>query len=70
MNEDFDILTKVVGLIDIKLELERIKKRQNELTKLMDGLKKKINIPGYNEKVPESVRNDNAEKLGGYEREF
>lgn len=63
-------MTKVVGLIDIKLELERIKKRQNELTKLMEGVKKKMNMPGYNEKVPENVRNDNIEKIGGYEKEY
>jgi len=29
---------KVVGLIDIKLEIERLKKRQNEIKKFMDDL--------------------------------
>ncbi len=57
-------------MIDIKLELERIKKRQNELNKLIDGQKKKMSIPNYETKVPQNVRNENAEKLAGYEREF
>lgn len=33
-------------------------------------MKKKINIPNYETKVPEQVRKDNAEKLNNYEREF
>jgi len=57
-------------LIDVKLEIERIKKRQNELSKLMDGLKKKMNVPGYEQKVPEAVRNENQDKFNGYQREF
>jgi valyl-tRNA synthetase len=70
LSEDFQTQVKVVGLIDIKLEIERINKRQNELTKLMDAMKKKINIPNYETKVPETVRAENAEKLGNYDREF
>lgn len=70
VNEDFSTLIKVVGLIDIKLEIARITKRQNELNKLMDGLKKKMSIPKYEERVPENVRNENAEKFANYEREF
>jgi len=70
VSEDFQALVKVVGLVDFKLELERIKKRRTELTKLMDAMKKKMNIPNYEEKVPQAVRTENSEKLGGYEREF
>ena len=70
ITEDFQALVKVVGLVDFKLELERIMKRMTQLTKLMDVLKKKMSIPNYEDKVPEAVRNDNSEKLGGYEREF
>lgn len=70
LNEDYQTLIKVVGLIDVKLEIERIKKRQNELSKLMDGLKKKMNVPGYEQKVPEAVRNENQDKFNGYQREF
>ncbi len=69
VNEDFTTLVKVVGLIDVKLEIQRLKKRENELNKLMEGLKKKMSIPNYETKVPENVRNENAEKYSTYERE-
>ena len=36
----------------------------------MEGLKKKMSIPNYDTKVPESVRNENAEKYSTYEKEF
>ena len=69
VNDEIQTYIKVVGLIDIKLELERIKKRQNELTRLMEGQKKKMSIPNYEAKVPESVRNENSDKYNGYELE-
>jgi hypothetical protein len=37
---------------------------------LIDGIKKKTSIPNYETKVPENVRNETAEKLNGYLREF
>lgn len=70
VNEEVATYIKVVGLIDIKLEIERIKKRQNELKKYMDDLQKKINMLGYETKVPEGVRAENAKKFAGYETEF
>lgn len=70
VSEEFQTLIKVVGLIDVKLEIQRITKRQNELTKLMDGLKKKMNVPGYEQKVPEAVRKENQDKFDTYNREF
>ena len=38
VNEEVSTYIKVVGLIDIKLEIERIKKRQNELKKFSEDL--------------------------------
>lgn len=38
VNEEVSTFIKVVGLIDIKLEIERIKKRQNELKKYSEDL--------------------------------
>jgi valyl-tRNA synthetase len=70
VNEDIQTYIKVVGLIDIKLEIDRIKKRQNELKKLMDDLQKKMNVLNYETKVPENVRNENSKKFTGYETEF
>ncbi len=61
---------KVVGLIDIKLEIDRLKKRQNELQKYIDDVKKKTSIPNYDTKVPESVKAENAKKIAAYETEY
>lgn len=69
VNEEMQTYIKVVGLIDVKLEIDRLKKRQKELEKLMDDLKKKTSIPNYETKVPEAVRNENAKKFSGYETE-
>ena len=69
VNEDIQTYTKVVGLIDIKLEIDRLRKRQKELEKYMDDLKKKTTIPNYETKVPENVKQENAKKMAGYEGE-
>lgn len=47
VNEDLATYIKVVGLIDIKLEIDRLKKRQAELQKLIDDIKKKTSVPNY-----------------------
>lgn len=47
VNDDITILVKVVGVIDIQLEIERVNKRNTQLAKLSDGLNKKINMKGY-----------------------
>ena len=70
VNEDLATYIRVVGLIDIKLEIDRLKKRQAELQKFIDDLKKKTSLPNYEQKVPENVRAENAKKMATYETEF
>jgi len=69
VNDEIQTYIKVVGLLDINLEIERLRKRKTELQKLIESQKKKMSTPNYEEKVPESVRLENAEKLGNYETE-
>lgn len=69
VNEDLATYIKVVGLIDIKLEIDRLKKRQAELQKLLDDIKKKVSVANYEERVPENVRSENAKKIATYETE-
>jgi hypothetical protein len=40
------------------------------LTPMIDTYKRKISAAGYEEKVPEAVRQVNAEKLASYEAEM
>ena len=70
INEDVTIFIKVVGVIDIKLEIERVGKRNAQLDKLREGIQKKIDMKGYEKKVPEAVRNENIEKLKNYQTEI
>ena len=70
VNEDLQTYIRVVGLIDIKLEIDRLKKRQAEIQKYMDDLKKKTSIPNYDQKVPEAVKAENAKKMATYETEY
>lgn len=70
VSEEIAIYVKVVGLIDIKLETNRIEKRVKELETLKTNLNKKMTIPNYETKVPQNVRDENTEKMRGYDNEI
>jgi valyl-tRNA synthetase len=70
VSEEITSYVKVAGLIDIDLELARIQKRSSQLTDLMDKLTKKMAAPSYTERVPEKVRQQDSEKVTGYENEL
>jgi valyl-tRNA synthetase len=70
INDDISIYIKVVGVIDINLEIDRVLKRNSQLDKFIDGLVKKIEMKGYENKVPEAVRKENNEKLLAYKTEI
>jgi valyl-tRNA synthetase len=66
INNDITIFVKIVGIVDIQLEIDRVNKRNTQLAKLIEGLEKKINMKGYEQKVPEEVRKENNDKLTSY----
>jgi valyl-tRNA synthetase len=70
VNDEITIYVKVVGLIDMNMEIQRVQKRIAEIQKLKDGLAKKTQMPGYEKKVPEKVRTENAAKMAGYDTEI
>ena len=70
VTDEITVFVKVIGLIDIKLELTRIAKKQKQLTGLKDKLAQKMAAASYAERVPENVRKQDAEKLSGYETEL
>lgn len=61
---------QIADLIDIGMELERLNNRQNQLTNLIEDLKKKMGAANYETKVPQDVRETNASKVNLYETEF
>jgi len=70
VSDEITVYVKVIGLIDIKLELNRIAKRQKQLTDLKEKLLKKMQAASYLERVPENVRKADGEKIAGYENEL
>ena len=70
VSDEISSYVKVVGLIDIKLEIARINKRVKQVTDLMEKAIKKTKMPGYETKVPENVRSADKEKITNYENEL
>mmetsp|Transcript_5923 Transcript_5923/g.7585 ORF Transcript_5923/g.7585 Transcript_5923/m.7585 type:complete len:276 (+) Transcript_5923:2369-3196(+) len=70
VNDEISFYVKVVGLIDPKLEINRLEKRVKQLSQLADKLIAKTKAPGYEQKVPEKIRNDNADKIATYQSEL
>ncbi|GER47214.1 valine--tRNA ligase [Striga asiatica] len=56
VNEALSIFLKQQGNINVQAELEKIRKKMEELQKQCDGLSRKTSAPGYQEKVPSHIR--------------
>ena len=69
VSDDVNVGVRVIGLIDIKLELARLNKVIQQKEGLMQKLAAKMDMPDYMTKVPEKVRNDNKEKMDTYTKE-
>jgi valyl-tRNA synthetase len=50
-------------------EIAKLEKKSAQTAKQIADLQKKMEMPGYEEKVPENVRADNTEKLAKLEAE-
>lgn len=66
LNENISLYVKVVGLIDINLEIERVEKRNAQLVGFKEALEKKMLMKGYELKTPENIRQQNTEKVNLY----
>jgi len=68
VNDKCLIFSKVEGL-DLSGELAKLKKKVESAEKMAESYRKKMAVPGYEEKVPAAVREQNAEKLQASETE-
>lgn len=59
----------MTGIIDVEKEIARLAKELDRLDPLLKDYRRKMSAPGY-EKVPESVRASNTDKLAAYEAEY
>ncbi|GAU15479.1 hypothetical protein TSUD_45160 [Trifolium subterraneum] len=62
VNESLSVYLELQGINSAEAEAGKMKKIEN-LKGQIDRLEKSMNIPGYEEKVPQEVRSMNAEKL-------
>eukprot|EP00826_Nyctotherus_ovalis_P038657 TRINITY_DN3635_c0_g1_i10.p1 TRINITY_DN3635_c0_g1~~TRINITY_DN3635_c0_g1_i10.p1 ORF type:complete len:978 (+),score=313.38 TRINITY_DN3635_c0_g1_i10:214-3147(+) len=62
LNPGVTIYLQVKGIIDIKNEIERLKKKIGQLEGFAKKIEQKMGVKDYEQKVPEDVRKENKEK--------
>ncbi|KAL5567797.1 hypothetical protein UlMin_024372 [Ulmus minor] len=67
---DLSVYLNLQGSLSAEAELEKIRKKMDEVQKQKERLLKSINIPDYEEKVPAEIQRKNKDKLEGLEQEF
>lgn len=57
------------GLVDVEAEITKLEKALATVNIGIESTKKKMDMPDYENKVPEKVRQQNQERLEKYETE-
>lgn len=57
------------GILDPALELAKLEKKAAEARGRADAVRKRMALPGYMERTPQAVRDEDAEKLARAETE-
>jgi valyl-tRNA synthetase len=69
VNDSITVLVDLKGMVDYTQEIDRLTKSLKKTSNPMETLKRKMAADGYEEKVPEDLKRQNAEKLAAYEKE-
>ncbi|BFG23275.1 hypothetical protein CerSpe_095490 [Prunus speciosa] len=69
VNENLSVYLKLQGSRSTEEDLEKIRKKMEDITLQREKLSKAMNVAGYKEKVPEKIQKANAEKLDSLEKE-
>ena len=69
INESVSVYLMLKGVVDPAAEIAKLEKKSAQTAKQIADLQKKMEMPGYETKVPENVRADNTEKLAKLEAE-
>ncbi|KAG8374248.1 hypothetical protein BUALT_Bualt11G0111500 [Buddleja alternifolia] len=70
VNEALSVFLKQKGNINVEAELEKLRKKMEEIQKQYDGLTKKTSAPSYQEKVPAHIREVDEAKLASLMQEL
>ena len=63
INANTDVYLDIKSHIDLNKEIERLQGTLKEKNKYLDDIVSRINKPGYEDKVPEDVKQQNNEKI-------
>ena len=58
------------GILDPTLELSKLDKKCGEVSGRLQQLRKKMSLPGYADKTPQNVQDDDADRLARAEAEL
>lgn len=69
VNPNCKAFISLKGMINIEQEIKKLQKKEGELSKAAQNIRNKMNDPQY-DKVPDKVKQSNAERLAKYEGEL
>jgi len=63
VDDSITVLVDLKGIVDFKVEIARQQKGLGKTKALIDSLTKRMSTPGYDERVPQALKEQNIEKL-------
>jgi len=70
VNDKVAVFVVLKGLVDAEKEIAKLEKKKEEMAKTLGKLREAAAAAGYEEKVPEAVRKEKAEKMDQLEGEM
>mmetsp|Transcript_56278 Transcript_56278/g.136426 ORF Transcript_56278/g.136426 Transcript_56278/m.136426 type:complete len:1085 (-) Transcript_56278:2657-5911(-) len=70
VNNSVTLYVDLKGMVDFKTEIGRLNKNLKKTKGPMEQLEKKMEADGYEEKVPDNLKQANIEKLEGYQNQI
>lgn len=63
VNKDLSVYLQLQGALNAEAELEKLRKKRDEIQKLQHALTQKMDASGYREKAPPNVQEEDMRKL-------
>jgi valyl-tRNA synthetase len=66
VNKDLSVYLQLQGALNAEVELEKLRKKREEIQKLQHALSQKMEASGYKEKAPQNVQEEDMRKLTSF----
>uniref|UniRef100_A0A0E0CU02 valine--tRNA ligase n=1 Tax=Oryza meridionalis TaxID=40149 RepID=A0A0E0CU02_9ORYZ len=66
VNKDLSVYLQLQGALNAEVELEKLRKKREEIQKLQHALSQKMEASGYRGKVPQNVQEEDMRKLTSF----